>query len=142
MNQINVVGVLKGGFAAALIMNISEFVLNVPVAGAQMESELALRNLPPANGGAQIAVFVGLTALLGFITVWLYAAIRPRLGPGPVTAMCAGLIVWTCSYLYSAIAIGTVGIHSMGLVLTLIVWSLAEMLIASAVGGFLYTEGA
>lgn len=140
MNQINVVGVLKGGFAAALIMNISEFVLNVPVAGAQMESELALRNLPPANGGAQIAVFVGLTALLGFITVWLYAAIRPRLGPGPVTAMCAGLIVWTCSYLYSAIAIGTVGIHSMGLVLTLIVWSLAEMLIASAVGGFLYTE--
>ena len=51
MSQINVVGVLKGGFAAALIMNISEFVLNVPVAGAQMESELALRNLPPGMAG-------------------------------------------------------------------------------------------
>ena len=47
MSQINVVGVLKGGLAAGLIMNISEFVLNVPVAGAQMEAELAARNLPP-----------------------------------------------------------------------------------------------
>ena len=141
MSQINVVGVLKGGLAAAVIMNISEFVLNVPVAGAQMEMEMGLRNLPPANGGAQIAVFVGLTALLGFITVWLYAAIRPRLGPGPKTAMCAGMIVWTCSYLYSSIAIATIGLHSMGLILTIIIWSAMEMLIASAVGGYFYTEG-
>jgi hypothetical protein len=140
MSQVSVVGVLKGGFAAALIMNISEFVLNVPVAGAQMALELGLRNLPAANGGAQIAVFVGLTTLLGFITVWLYAAIRPRLGPGPKTAMVAGLIVWTCSYLYSAIAVGTIGLHSMGLVVTIIVWSLVEMLVASAVGGYLYHE--
>lgn len=140
MSRINVVGVLKGGVAAALIMNISEFVLNVPVAGPQMELEMGLRNLPPANGGAQIAVFVGLTALLGFITVWLYAAMRPRLGAGPKTAMCAGMIVWTCSYLYSSIAIVTIGLHSMGLVLTVIIWSAMEMLIASAVGGYFYTE--
>ena len=57
MSQINVGGVLKGGVAAGLIMNISEFVLNVPIAGAQMEAELASRNLPPVSSGAQIAVF-------------------------------------------------------------------------------------
>jgi hypothetical protein len=140
MGHINVAGVFKGGLAAAVIMNISEFILNVPVAGTQMAAELAARNLPAADSGAQIAVFVGLTALLGFISVWLYAAMRPRLGPGPKTAMCAGLIVWTCSYLYSAISIGTVGIHSMGLVVLIIVWSLVEMLIASSVGGYLYRE--
>jgi hypothetical protein len=140
MGQINLVGVLKGGLAAALIMNISEFVLNVPVAGVQMEAEMGLRNLPPAVGGAQIAVFVALRSLLGIITVWLYAAIRPRLGPGPKTAMCAGMTVWTCSYLYSAITVGTIGLHSMGVVLTVIIWSALEMLIASAVGGYFYTE--
>ena len=64
MSQINVGGVLKGGLAAGLIMNISEFVLNVPVAGAQMNAELAARNLPPVAGG-QIAVFVVLTFVLG-----------------------------------------------------------------------------
>ena len=140
MSEINTAGVLKGGLAAAVIMNISEFILNVPVAGAQMTAELSARNLPAADSGAQIAVFVGLTAMLGFITVWLYAAMRPRLGPGPKTAMCAGLTVWTCSYLYSAVTTGTIGIHSMGLVLLIIVWSLVEMLIASAVGGYLYKE--
>jgi hypothetical protein len=140
MGRINLAGVLKGGLAAAVIMNISEFILNVPVAGAQMATELSARNLPAADGGAQIAVFVGLTAMLGFITVWLYAAMRPRLGPGPKTAMCAGLTVWTCSYLYSAVTTGTVGIHSMGLVVLIIVWSLIEMLVASAVGGYVYHE--
>jgi hypothetical protein len=140
MSQINVGGVLKGGLAAAVIMTISELILNVPVAGAQMEAELAARNLPPADSGAQIAVFVALTAILGFITVFVYAAIRPRLGPGPKTAMAAGLMVWSSSYLYSAITAGTIGLHSMGLVVLIIVWSLVEMLVASAVGGYLYNE--
>jgi len=140
MSQINVGGVLKGGLAAAVIMTISELILNVPVAGAQMEAELAARNLPPADSGAQIAVFVALTAILGFITVFVYAAIRPRLGPGPKTAMAAGLMVWSSSYLYSAITAGTIGLHSMGLVVVIIVWSLVEMLVASAVGGYLYNE--
>ena len=56
MSQINVGGVLKGGLAAGLIMNVSEFVLNVPVAGAQMDAELAARNLPPVAARCQIAV--------------------------------------------------------------------------------------
>lgn len=140
MGRINIAGVLKGGLAAAVIMNISEFILNAPVAGAQMAAELSERNLPAADSGAQIAVFVGLTAALGFITVWLYAAMRPRLGPGPKTAIRAGLMVWTCSYLYSAVTAGTVGVHSMGLVVLIVVWSLIEMLVASAVGGYLYHE--
>ena len=140
MGQINISGVLKGGLAAAVIMNISEFILNVPVAGAQMEAELAARNLPPADSGAQIAVFVVLTAVLGFVTIFVYAAIRPRLGPGPKTAMAAGLMVWATSYLYSAITAGTIGLHSMGVVVLIIVWSLAEILVASAVGGYLYNE--
>jgi hypothetical protein len=140
MGHINIAGVLKGGAAAALIMNISEFILNVPVAGAQMEAELAARNLPAADSGAQIAVFVALTAMLGFITVFLYSLIRPRLGPGPKTAMLAGLVVWTASYLYAAITVVTIGLHSIGLVVVIVIWSALEMLIASAVGGYLYNE--
>ena len=90
MSQISVVGVVKGGLAAGLVMNISEFVLNVPVAGDQMNAELAARNLPPVATN-QIAVFVVLTFVLGLVTVWLYAAIRPRFGAGPKTAIIAGV---------------------------------------------------
>jgi hypothetical protein len=139
MSQINYAGVLKGGIVAALIMNVSEFVLNVPIAGAQMDRELVARNLPPVGAGA-IVVFTTLTLLLGFLTVWLYAAIRPRLGPGPRTAMIAGLVVWATTYLYSSIAFGVLGLNSMGLVVLIIVWTLIEMLVASAAGAYFYNE--
>jgi hypothetical protein len=141
MGQINIVGVLKGGLAAGLIMIVSQVILNVPIAGAQMDQEFAARNLPPV-AGSQIAVFVTMTLVLGIATVWLYAAIRPRFGAGPKTAMCAGLVVWALSYLYMAITLGVLGINSMSIVVLGIVWSAIEMIVASAVGGYLYTEGA
>lgn len=139
MRQINIVGVLKGGFAAGLIMVISEFILNVPVAGAQMEAELRALNLPPVSNAA-IAVFTVVTLLLGFATVWLYAAIRPRLGPGPKTAMVAGLLVWALSYLYASVFFYMLGTQSLGMVVLGVVWSAIEMIVASSVGGYLYTE--
>ena len=139
MSGISVMGVLKGGLAAGLIMNISQFILNVPVAGAQMDKEFAARNLPPVAGN-QIAVFIAMTLLLGFATVWLYAAIRPRFGPGPKTAIVAGLVVWALSYLYLAITMGVLGVNSMGMVLVGIMWSAVEMIVAASVGGYLYSE--
>jgi hypothetical protein len=139
MNQINLTGVLKGGLVAGLIMNVSEFLLNVPIAGAQMNAEFAARNLAPVAGG-QVGQFVAITFVTGILTVWLYAAIRPRFGAGPTTAIWAGLIVWALSYLRFAITFGILGIHSMGIVVLAIIWSAIEMIVAASVGGYLYTE--
>ena len=139
MSQINIGGVLKGGVAAGVIMNISEFILNVPVAGAQMDAELASHNLPPVSSAA-IATFTFVTLLLGIATVWLYAAIRPRLGPGPKTAIVAGVFVWALSYLYASVFFYMLGTQTLGLVVLGVVWSGIEMIIASSVGAYLYTE--
>ena len=139
MGQISVGGVVKGGLAAGLIMNISQTILNVPLTGAQLEVELAARNLPMV-GGPAIAVFILETFVVGLITVWLYAAMRPRFGPGPKTAIMSGVAVWVLAYLYTGIAFGVLGVHSMGIVVLGVVWSLAEMIVASAVGGYLYSE--
>lgn len=141
MSQINVGGVVKGGLAAGVVITISEFVLNVPVAGEQMNAEFAARNLPPVATN-QIAVFVVLSFLLGLATVWLYAAIRPRLGAGPKTAIIAGLFVWACSYLNISITFGVLGFISMELAILTIVWTLVEMMLASSVGAYLYKEEA
>jgi len=139
MGHINYAGVLKGGIAAGVVMNISEIILNGPVASGQMEKELAARNLAPVTA-SQGVVFVVITLLLGITTVWLYAAIRPRFGAGPGTAICAGLVVWALSYLYTAITMGVLGINSMGIVVLVVVWSAIEMIVAAAVGGYLYRE--
>lgn len=122
MGGINFVGVLKGGLAAAVIMNVSQYVLRMMV-GANEAS-------PPA------AVVLRTTAL-AVAMVWLYAAIRPRFGPGPKTAICAGLVVWGLSYVFQAI----VGGQSLGSIVVIIAWTGVEMLVASSVGGYLYHEG-
>lgn len=139
MGQISVGGVVKGGLAAGLLMNISQTILNVPVAGTQLEAELHAHNLATV-GGPAIAVFVFETFVLGLVTVWLYAAIRPRFGPGPKTAIISGVFVWALTYVYSGIALGVLGVNSMGIVVLGVVWGLVEMIIASAVGGYLYSE--
>jgi hypothetical protein len=121
MGGINIAGVVKGGMAAALIMNISQYLLRMMV-GANTSTPVALRVIM-ASG-------------LGFATVWLYAAIRPRFGPGPKTAICAGLTVWALSYVFPAIFSGA----SIGTVVVTIAWTGVEMLVASSVGGYLYHE--
>ena len=102
MSSINTASVIKGGFVAGLIINISQTVLNIPVVGAQMETALAARNLPDV-GGAAIGMFVGLCFALGLLMVWLYAAVRPRLGPGPKTAACVGLVIWFLIHIWGAL---------------------------------------
>lgn len=139
MADISIGGVVKGGLVAGVIMNISEAVLNMPVAGARMEAEMKALNLAPP-GNEAIALFTALTLVLGFITVYLYAAIRPRFGPGPKTAVCAGLMVWVLTYVYSGLFFGALGINSWGLVTLAVGWTLAECVIASVAGAYFYTE--
>jgi hypothetical protein len=54
--------------------------------------------------------------------------------------MVAGLMVWATTYLYSAIAFGVLGVNSMGLIIVSIVWTLIEMIVASAAGAYFYNE--
>ena len=48
--------------------------------------------------GGQIAVFTIVGFALGIVTVWLYAAIRPRFGPGIRTAIVTGVVIWLLIY--------------------------------------------
>jgi hypothetical protein len=122
MGAINFVGVLKGGLAAALIMNVSQYLLGMMIG---------------ANTVTPVAAVIVRTTALAIAMVWLYAAIRPRFGPGPKTAIWAGLVVWGLSYVFQAI----VGGQSLGSIVVIIAWTGVEMLIASSVGGYLYHEG-
>jgi hypothetical protein len=136
---INTGSVFKGGLVAGLIINISETILNIPVVGARMEAELAARNVPPFNN-ATIGLFVVMCFALGVFLVWLYAAIRPRMGPGASTAVCAGLIVWGLAWLWPSIGMGVMGFYSPGLIAITLSWGLAELLIASVAGAYFYRE--
>src|SRR5512138_2284268 len=108
MARMNMSRVILGGLLAGLIINISEFVLNMAVLGQRMQARLAQMNLPPIGGNAVI-VFVALGFLIGIGLVWLYAAIRPRYGAGPKTAIIAAAAVWFFAYFYSSITAVAMG---------------------------------
>lgn len=139
MTSINWSKVITGGLVAGLIMNISEYILNEPVLGVQMAEVLAERNLPPTSGGA-IAAFVALTFALGIFTIWLYAAIRPRYGAGPKTAICAGLAVWFTAYLTPWVFFVGLGFSPLNFAVIGAAWGAVEMIVAPLAGAYLYQE--
>ncbi len=139
MGRINTGRVILGGLVAGLVINIGETILNVPIIGAESDAALQALGLEPIGGGA-IAVFVAMGFLLGLLTVWLYAAMRPRFGPGPKTAVIAGLVVWVLGVVLASIGYGMLGLFPVRLLVIVAVWDLFEMPIASVAGAWLYKE--
>src|SRR5205823_11963536 len=86
---------------AGVIINVFEYVLNGVVLAKDMEA--AISALGRQMGGAQLAMFIASGFLIGILAIWLYAAIRPRYGAGPKTALCAGLAVWSLGYLLASV---------------------------------------
>jgi hypothetical protein len=136
---MNIGRVLLGGVLAGLIVNVGETILNVVVAGPAMEAALAARNLPPV-GGSAIGGFVAITFLVGIVTVWLYAAIRPRFGPGPGTAVLAALVVWFFAYVHQSVAMLLMGILPVKVMALGTVWGLVEIVAGSIAGAAVYKE--
>ena len=70
--------------------------------------------------------FIALGFAGGVAMVWLYAAMRARLGPGPGTAALAGGIVWFLGYFYSGMAMYAMGMYPSRLMAISLVWGLSS----------------
>ena len=141
MTGIRMGRVIAGGLVAGLIINISETILNVPVLGSQLEEALKARNLPAVSGGA-IGYFVAISFLLGILIVWMYAAVRPRFGRGPTTAIKVAVLVWFLTYFWSATSMVAIGFSPVGLTAFGLAWGLVELIVAALVGAKIYVEPA
>lgn len=139
MGKINLGRVILGGLLAGIVVNIGEFILNEPILGEQWAAAMASLNRPPI-GGSAIAWFIVMGFVLGIVLVWLYAAIRPRFGAGPKTAIIAGLAVWFFAWLWGFSSTAVMGLLPDRLVAITIVWGLVEVCIASLAGAWLYKE--
>ena len=144
MGQINLARVVSGGLLAGLVMNISEFVLHAIVLGPDGERLAEQWKQAGLMGDPDPTLLIWLvvaTFALGVLAVWTYAAIRPRMGPGPQTAICAGLLVWALSYLYAAVYVHAgVTVFPAKLTWLPVAWSLVEVPVATLAGAWLYRE--
>lgn len=138
-DAINWARVFGGGLLAGFVINVGEFILNEPLLGAEFAEAMAGMNQEPPGSGA-IMIFVMMAFAIGILSVWLYAAIRPRFGPGARTAGCAGLTVWALGWLFPNISFLAMGFFPAKLLVIATLWSLVEVTLATVAGAWLYQE--
>ena len=92
-----------------------------------------------AGGEAFPVLLLILHLAIGIWAMWLYAAIRPRYGPGPKTAALAGLAVWVFGALV-AVLVGSYRLIPLGALVFLLAVSLPTTIVAVVVGAWPYKE--
>jgi hypothetical protein len=94
---MNAKRIILGGLAAAVIIAVVETLLFAVVLADAMAAARAEKGVPEASWGGTL--YLVTTIVLGLLLAWLYAAIRPRYGPGPGTALRAGAFMWVATWL-------------------------------------------
>jgi len=100
MGKISGWRVLLGGLFAGAILLLGQGLLFAKLLAPQ-SAGLIKDNLWLADAAAGGAVWVMIVVdlLTGILIAWLYAAVRPRLGAGLMTAIIVGLAAWSLMFL-------------------------------------------
>jgi hypothetical protein len=89
----------------------------------------------------QILANQALGLVSGIVMVWLYAAMRPRYGAGPKTAVLAGLAVWVVGALVPNVGFMSIaGLFPANLTLMTTAGGIVEAVAAALAGCALYKE--
>ena len=140
MGKINTGRVIQGGLLAGLVINIVCFldmalVLGPKLMAAREAGKFLLTPRFPFYPAWLIAMF-----LLGLELVWLYAAVRPRFGPGPRTALTVGIVVGVLSALPDNLANAAWGLSGRYLPFMWAVERVVACALGTLVGAWWYRE--
>jgi hypothetical protein len=143
MSRINGGRVLIGGLAAGVAMNLIDGLSNGMLLAAQWKAETEQLNagLMTKAAASSTVGWVIVDFILGLMIVWLYAAIRPRFGAGPMTAARAGLAAWLISHSFYFSYV-FMGLYSFRLIAASSGAGLVSAMVGAYIGGKLYQEGA
>lgn len=141
MAGINIKRVVIAGLAAGAVMIVGDIVIYGFMFPSLWEGAISRLNMSPAGTDADSGGLITFAIEFGFglLLAYLYAAIRPRFGPGWGTALRAGVALWLATVLvYSGLA--TFGILQWALIgqVAMISWVLA--LLGATTAGYLYQE--
>lgn len=139
MGKINLKGVIIGGLVAGVVLNVVDFVLFGVILANDITAFLAAAGKPAMTTSTMI-LYTFLDFLYGIFLVWIYAAIRPRFGPGPATAVKAGLVSWVAVGLFHYLFEAPMGMMPQNIMIIGTVVALVQQPLAVVVGAKFYTE--
>src|SRR5215813_3328677 len=104
MTRINVLRVIIGGIAAGIVINGIDFVSNQYLLRDAWERVVQGHNIDLAimGGTASFVTYIVADVAIGLLIAFVYAAIRPRFGPGGATAILSGTLIWLAMALVTA----------------------------------------
>lgn len=140
MGRINTARLLAGGIVAGILVNISETVLNTVVLKRPWEDAMRALGKQMVMTSTALVVWILWGFVYGILCVWMYAAIRPRFGPGAATAAKAGFVAWLLAGFLSSVAMFNMGIVPSSLLVTSGIWTLVESIVVTIVGAWIYRE--
>ena len=140
MAKINTGRVIQGGLLAGLVINVIcfldyAFVIGHKIMASQAAGKFLQQPRFPFYPAWTIAMF-----LLGLELVWLYAAVRPRFGPGPTTALTVGIVIGLLSALPDNLAQAAWGLSGRYLPFMWAVERVVSCALGTLVGAWWYRE--
>jgi hypothetical protein len=140
MGTLNWRRVILGGLLAGTVINAGEFFAAVFLRKQYQAAMQALGRSVMATA-SDLVLSLLVTFGVGIFAVWLYAAIRPRYGAGPRTAVIAAVATWLIQG-SSNLRYAIQGLFPLELLGTGAVIAFAEYVLGTLVGARLYRETA
>ena len=140
MNKINWGRLLLGGLVASIILFLTDGFFHEKMVMADWQAVYAgLGSYEPHHeGGAPIVYFAIFELGRGFLSIYLYALMRSCCGPGPKTAILAGVVAWLAFTVTGPAQFIPLGFYSQALWLKVGAFQLITSLVATLAAAFLY----
>lgn len=141
MGNVNWGRFVLGALIVAAICFVSDGFLHQRVVHEQwLAVYAALGATPPGHAGPMMIWFVVFEAGRGFLAMYTYVLLRPRLGPGVKTATWAGVVTWVAFTLAGPAQFIPLGFYSEALWIYVGIYQLVFTIIAAIVGAAPYRE--
>ena len=132
--------VVLGGIAAGVVIDLWEGVMRGILLQERAADAMAELGRTAALSMKQIVALEVWGLVVGICTVLLYAAIRPRLGAGPKTAILAGLFIWALVFALGIMPLVFMHLLPVCLGVITVCGEAAMMILAGLAGAALYND--
>ena len=139
MGRMNIGRLVAGGVAAGVVGNLMHFVIGQYLTKVEMADMMQRLNLSEAVVNGSVATWVIVDFVWGLLLVFTYAAMRPRFGAGPGTAVVSSVTLWlgVCSVFAGLTAMG---LYTEQMFLKQSVLNLVATVVPGLVGAYIYKE--
>ena len=141
MAGINYPRVLLGGLAGGVVANVCDFVINgflMADDSRRMAQRLSL-DWDVVSGTGVTVAWALIDLVYATLIVFTYAAIRPRFGPGRMTAITAGMMIFGASTII-LFGFQQMGVFTPDMFTKSAFFSLITATLVSLTGGSIYLE--